>query len=80
MNYVTYIFLLTNLGTKWGYKDKDKILNDTYGLSEMSINILEDMKEKNHIFNVAAAENNVFKKFSGADLVNFILDNFRTEL
>lgn len=62
------------------YKDKDKILNDTYGLSEMSINILEDMKEKNHIFNVATAENNVFKKFSGADLVNFILDNLLYEL
>lgn len=62
------------------YEDKYKIGSEAFGLSDVSMAILEDMKSRPHIFNVEGAENNVFKKFSGSDLINFLLDKLIYDL
>lgn len=58
------------------YSENRKIGSEIFGLTDNSMTILEDLKKQSHIFNVSCFEDNVFKKFSGSDLINYILDNF----
>ena len=72
---VSVEYLLGLSDTKY-CEDKYKIGSKTFGLSDVSMEILEEMKNQLHIFNVCVFENNIYKKFSGVDLINFVLDNF----
>ena len=71
---------LLGLSNTKSYEDKHKIGSNVFGLSDISMTILEDMKNNSHIFNVEGTESNVYKKFGGSDLVNFLLDNLLYEL
>ena len=54
--------------------DKFQVGSEAFGLSDTTMQILEQFKNQPHIFNAPPEENN-FLKFSGMDFVNFIFDN-----
>ena len=56
-------------------ENKYKVGSEDFGLSDMSMDILEQFKNEPHIFNVPSSNNDDYKKFSGADFINFIFDN-----
>ena len=58
------------------YKAGNKIL----GLSDSAMKILHNLNLNKHIFNVPSEKNNIFKKFSGANFVDYVLTNYFTEL
>lgn len=69
---VSVEYLLGLSDTK-SYEDKYKIGSKAFGLSDGTMEFLEQYKNTN-IFNVPPDED-TFKKFSGADFINFIVDN-----
>ena len=54
--------------------DKFQVGSEAFGLSDTTMQILEQFKNQPHIFNAPPEENN-FLKFSGMDFINFIFDN-----
>ena len=71
---VSIEYLLGLSDTKFS-ENEYKIGSETFGLSDMSMEILEQFKNEPHIFNVPSPNDDVYKKFSGADFINFVFDN-----
>lgn len=65
---------LLGLSNSKSSQDKYQIGSEAFGLSDRTMEILEQFKNKSHIFNAPPGENN-FLKFSGTDFINFIFDN-----
>lgn len=68
------------LSDSTSYKNKYKVGSKGFGLNDISMKILEDMKDTSHVFNVPSKNDDIYKKFSGADFINFFITNLLDKL
>lgn len=68
------------LSDSTSYQNKYKIGSKGFGLSDKSMKMLEDMKDTSHIFKVPSKNNDIYKKFSGADFINFFINSLLDRL
>ena len=65
---------LLGLSDSKSSESKYQVGNEAFGLSDLSMEILEQFKNQQQIFNEPPGENN-FLKFTGSDFINFVFDN-----